>query len=570
MELIRPHQGQLVNGLVEHDKGYRLQQHMSDMPAWTLTSRQLCDVELLLNGGFSPLKGFLSKDDYDSVVSQLRLADGTLWPMPVVLDVTRAFAQRCVVGQSIALYDTEGMAIAVMTLSSLWEPDKQAEAEGVYASHDLNHPGVRYLMDQTQDIYLGGELTGLRLPFHYDFNAYRLSPTELRTQFLQRGWERVIAFQTRNPMHQAHYALTLRALRDHEANLLIHPTDGAAAGDVQHYARVRCYQSLLSHYPEQTTQLALLPYAMRMAGPREALLHGIIRQNYGCTHMIVGRDHAGPTFGDAQQSFYAPYAAQNLFVEYQDELQLKMIPMQEMVYVKERAEYVPVDEVLPEQTIQKISGTELRRRFAEDLPIPEWFSFPDVVAQLRSAYPPKHQQGFAVLLTGLPSAGKTTLARALEWRFMEMGGRRVSVLDGDPMRKLLSSELGFTIEDRETHMLRMGYVAREITMHGGIAILALIAPLQKIRRQLRDMISTQGGFIEVYIETPQAVCEARDRKGLYAKARKGLIKDFTGVSSTYEVPQKADVVIDTTEKDPQRATQQIILKLQHLGYLPPN
>ena len=567
MEQIRPYQGKLINGVVTPAEALILQQQSHVPPSRTLTPRQICDVELLLNGGFSPLNGFLTQADYDGVLSQMRLADGTLWPIPVVLDVSEQFAEKLGVGQSIALYDPEGMLIALMTVSSLWRPEKSIEVEAVYGTADINHPGVRYIRDQTGDVYLGGELRGVRLPARYDFCEWRQTPQELREHFQQRGWQRIIAFQTRNPMHRAHYALTLRALRDYEANLLIHPSDGAAPDDIQHYARIRCYQKLLEHYPEQTTQLALLPLAMRMAGPREALWHGIIRQNYGCTHMIVGRDHAGPTFGEAQQSFYSPYAAQDLFSQYQNEIELQMIPMQEMVYVTERAEYIPLNEVSPEQTVQKISGTELRRRFAEDLPIPEWFSFPDVVAQLRAAYPPKHQQGFTVLLTGLPSAGKTTLAHALQWRFMEMGGRRVTVLDGDPMRKILSSELGFSVADREKHMLRMGYVAREITKHGGVAILALIAPLEKIRRQLRDMISPEGGFIEVYINTPQLICEERDRKGLYNKARKGLIENFTGVSSTYEVPQSADVLIDTSVEDPTAASQHIILKLQNLGYL---
>ena len=567
MEQIRPYQGTLINGVLPQAEALLLQQQSNAVPSWTLTPRQLCDVELLLNGGFSPLKGFLNEADYAGVLGQMRLADGTLWPMPVVLDVSELFAEKLDLGQSIALYDAEGMLIALMTLSSLWRPQKSIEVEAVYGTTDINHPGVRYIMDQTGEVYLGGELTGVRLPARYDFCEWRQTPQQLREQFQQRGWQRIIAFQTRNPMHRAHYALTVRAMRDYEANLLIHPSDGAAPDDIQHYARIRCYLRLLEHYPEQTTQLALLPLAMRMAGPREALWHGIIRQNYGCTHMIVGRDHAGPTFGAAQQSFYQPYAAQELFAQYQKDIQLEMIPMQEMVYVAERAEYIPANEVAPEEIVQKISGTELRRRFAEDLPIPEWFSFPDVVAQLRGAYPPKHRQGFTVLLTGLPSAGKTTLAHALHWRFMEMGGRRVSVLDGDPMRKILSAELGFSIADREKHMLRIGYVAREITKHGGVAILAFIAPLEKIRRQLRDMISTEGGFIEVYINTPQGICEQRDRKGLYNKARKGLIEDFTGISSTYEVPHSADVLIDTTAEDPIDASQHIILKLQNLGYL---
>ncbi len=567
MENIKPFQGKLVNLIVDQEEARSLQQQSYALPSWVLTPRQLCDVELLLNGGFSPLNGFMGQADYEAVVKGLHLADGTLWPIPIVLDVTSQFADKISVGGSVALYDTEGLLIAILKLTSLWKPDKSLEVESVYDSSDLNHPGVRYILDQTGEVYVGGTLAGVKLPPRYDFCALRHTPQQMREIFLQRGWERIIAFQTRNPMHRAHHALTLRAMRQFEANLLIHPSDGAVADNIQHYARVRCYQSILHHYPELTTQLSLLPLAMRMAGPREALWHGIIRQNYGCTHMIVGRDHAGPTFGDKQQSFYSPYAAQELFAQHQHELEIQMISMQEMVYVNEREEYIPFNEVTADQTVQKISGTELRRRFAEDLPIPEWFSFPDVVAQLKTAFPPKHQQGFTVLLTGLPSAGKSTLAHALHWRLMELGGRRVSVLDGDTMRKILSSELGFSKEDREKHMLRMGYVAREITKHGGIAILALIAPLKKIRRQLRDIVLPFGGFVEVYLNTPQVICEQRDRKGLYKKARQGLLDNFTGVGSEYEIPELAELIIDTSNEEPNVAVQQIILKLQHLGYL---
>lgn len=565
MELIKPYGDRLLDLVM--DDASQLPIKTAQLPSLTLTPRQLCDVELLLNGGFSPLRGFLNQADYDQVVDSMRLTDGTLWPMPVVLDLNEGLAQTLSLGQQLALYDAEGLLIALLNISSIWRPNKQLEALQVYGTTDLAHPGVRYLLDQTGEVYFGGDLIGVRLPSHYDFTHLRHTPAQLRAQFQQRGWQRVIAFQTRNPMHQAHFALTQRAVRDYEANLLIHPADGATPDDVQHYARIRCYQAILAHYPAQTTQLSLLPIAMRMAGPREAVWHAIVRQNYGATHMIVGRDHAGPTVGITQQSFYLPYAAQELLAQYQSELLIQMIPMEEMVYVANRSEYVPVTEVLPDETVQRISGTELRRRFAEDLPIPDWFSFPEVVQELRRAYPPKHQQGLTLLLTGLPSAGKTTLAHALHWRFMEIGTRRVSVLDGDPMRQLFSAELGFSDADREKHMLRMGYVAREITKNCGIAILALIAPLQKIRRQLRDLITPHGGFVEVYLDTPLAVCEQRDRKGLYAKARQGLIPHFTGVSSTYEVPELAEVVVDAAVGSPNVAVQQILLKLEHLGYL---
>jgi sulfate adenylyltransferase len=539
-----------------------------DLPSWDLTMRQLCDIELLLNGAFSPLDGFQSEQDYQGVVTKMRLPSGVIWPMPITLDVTEAFAQPLKEGDSIALRDPEGVLIATLELSSIYRPDKEAEAKAVFGTTDDAHPGVNYLIRRTNPVYLGGRLTGVEAPTHYDFKHLRDNPQELRDRFQKLGWRRVVAFQTRNPMHRAHLELTFRAAKDVEANLLIHPVVGMTKpGDVDHFTRVRCYEHLLAHYPEQTTTLSLLPLAMRMAGPREAIWHALIRKNYGCTHFIVGRDHAGPGKGKDGKPFYGPYDAQQLMTDYEKELDITMVPFKNMVYVEDRAQYQPEDEVGKDTRTLDISGTELRRRLHEGLDIPEWFSFPDVVAELRKTHPPRHEQGFTVFFSGLSGSGKSTVANALMVKLMEMGGRPVSLLDGDVVRKHLSSELGFSKEHRDLNIQRIGYVASEITKNGGIAICAPIAPYASTRRLVREMIEPHGGFIEVHVATPIEVCEARDRKGLYAKARAGLIKGFTGISDPYEVPENPEITIDTSELTPDTVAHRVIIKLESRGFI---
>jgi sulfate adenylyltransferase len=553
---------------VSHDSAQKLKLEAADLPSWDLTPRQICDLELLMNGGFNPLKGFMGRADYDAVVEGMRLADGALWPMPITLDVSEGFAAGVEPGQDIALRDQEGVILAILSVSDKWSPDKAREAAKVFGDDDLAHPAVNYLHNTTGPVYLGGPVTGIQPPTHYDFRARRDTPNELRAYFRKLGWRKIVAFQTRNPLHRAHQELTFRAAREAQANLLIHPVVGLTKpGDIDHFTRVRCYEAVLDQYPASTTTMSLLNLAMRMAGPREALWHGIIRRNHGCTHFIVGRDHAGPGKNSQGEDFYGPYDAQELFLAHQDEIGIEMVPFKHMVYVQEKAQYFPADEIDAGWTVLNISGTELRRRLSEGLEIPEWFSFPEVVGELRRTRPPRARQGFTVFFTGLSGSGKSTIANALMVKLMEMGGRPVTLLDGDVVRKHLSSELGFSKEHRDINIRRIGYVASEITKNGGIAICAPIAPYTATRRHVREMIEQYGAFVEVHVATSLEECERRDRKGLYKLAREGKIKEFTGISDPYEAPDSPELVVDTEGLDVDYCAQQVILKLENMGLI---
>ncbi len=414
---------------------------------------------------------------------------------------------------------------------------------------------------------MGGVVTGLHPVTHYDYRLLRHSPEELRAEFVKLGWTRVVAFQARNPMHRAHQEITLRAAKGVEASLLIHPVVGMTKpGDVDHYTRVRCYQALLHRYPQKTAMLSLLPLAMRMGGPREAVWHAIIRKNHGCTHLIVGRDHAGPGSDSSGNPFYGPYDAQELLHQHEAELGVTMVPFKMMVYVEASDSYAPVDEVAEGTRTLNLSGTELRSRLATGKDVPEWFTFPDVAAELRRSHPPRSRQGFTVFFTGLSGSGKSTIANVLLVKFLEMGGRPVTLLDGDLVRKNLSKELGFSKEHRDINIRRIGYVASEITKNSGIAICAPIAPYDAVRKDVRMMVQPLGGLILVHVATSIEVCEQRDRKGLYAKARAGIIKEFTGVSDPYEKPVDADLVVDE-KLTAEEAAQQIVLHLEKEGYV---
>ena len=563
------HGGELVDLLVSEKRAEELKKQSKDWPSWDLTMRQACDLELLSNGGFSPLTGFMNEDDYNSVVKDMRLADGTLWPIPITLDVNEEFAKSLKKGDKVALRDQEGVMLAALTVGDVWQPKKQIEAESVFGKDDKAHPAVSYLHDEAGDYYVGGEIEALQLPVHYDFNEMRLTPKELRERFAKRGWTKIVAFQTRNPMHRAHVEATLRAAKEVEANVLIHPVVGMTKpGDVDHATRIRIYQKIIDRYPKNTAMISLLPLAMRMGGPREAVWHAIIRKNYGMSHFITGRDHAGPGKDSDGEDFYDPFAARDLALEHAEEIGIGIVNAGLLAYIKNLDKYLEASEVEEGMEVLSISGTQLRERLKDGRELPEWFTYPEVAEELRKTHPPRHRQGYTVFFTGLSGSGKSTIANALLVKLQAMGGRPITLLDGDVVRKHLSSELGFSKEDRDTNIRRIGYVASEISKHRGVALCAPIAPYDNVRKDVREMVEGKGGgFILAHVATPLEVCEERDRKGLYAKARAGVIKEFTGISDPYEEPADAEIVLDTVKYSAEELAQQVLLYLEKEGFI---
>jgi len=540
----------------------------SKYKSWVLRDRQICDLEMILNGGFSPLNGFLNKENYENVLIDMRLSDGSVWPMPITLDVNSKFSKSISIGENITLKDKEGFSIAVLEVENKWEPDLFKEAELIFGTKDVSHPGVDYLLNYSNNIYIGGKVELIDLPHHYDYKDLRLSPKNLKQKFKDLGWYNIVAFQTRNPLHKAHVEMTLKALEDLDANLLIHPVVGMTkAGDVDHYTRVRCYQHVLNKYPKNRAILSLIPLAMRMGGPREALWHALIRKNYGCTHLIVGRDHAGPGLNKEGNPFYGPYDAQEMLQKFEEEIGIKMVPFKFLVYLPDENIYKPIDEIPSETNYKTVSGTQLRDYLDKGKDIPEWFTYKEVANELQKSQPPISKRGFTVFFTGLSGSGKSTLANGLLIKLLENGNKPVTLLDGDIVRTHLSSELGFSKEHRSLNVKRIGYVASEITKNGGIAICAPIAPYEKDRSYNRNLISKLGGYIEIHVSTSLEKCEERDVKGLYKLARKGVVKEFTGVSDPYEAPQNAELVIDSSDVDPEKLVEQIYDFIKSLSFI---
>ena len=511
-------------------------------PSWVLTDRQICDLEMILNGGFSPLGGFLGKDDYESVINDLRLNDGRLWPIPIMLDVTSEFAQSISIGNKITLKDKEGFSLAIMEITDIWEPDRIKEANLVFGTDDDSHPGVDYLLNECNPLYVGGTLDCIDFPHHYDYQHLRHTPEVLKQKFQEMGWNNIVAFQTRNPLHRAHVEMTLRAIKEINANLLIHPVVGMTKpGDVDHYTRVRCYNHVLDKYPDNSAILSLLPLAMRMGGPREALWHAIIRKNYGCTHLIVGRDHAGPGNDKDGNPFYGQYDAQDIIEKYKDEIGIQMVPFKFLVFLPDQNSYKPIDEVPDGIDYKTVSGSELRKHLDEGTDIPDWFTYQEVAKELQKSRPPKAERGFTIFFTGLSGSGKSTLANGLLIKLLENGSRPVTLLDGDIVRTHLSSELGFSKDHRSLNVRRIGFVASEITKNKGIAICAPIAPYKKDRRFNRKLISKLG--------------------------MEGVIKEFTCISDPYEAPENAEIIIDSSGIAPEKLVDQIYHKIKKIGYI---
>jgi sulfate adenylyltransferase len=566
-----PHGGVLKDLLARdapmHDQ---LEAEAEKLPSVLLTERQLCDLELILNGGFSPLEGFMNEKDYNGVVDNLRLASGALFSIPICLDVDEKTIRfkKIVPGARITLRDfRDDRNLAILTVDDIYKPDKKKEAKEVFGG-DEEHPAIEYLFEQMEDFYIGGKVQAVNRLNHYDYVALRYTPAELRSHFNKLGWTRVVAFQTRNPMHRAHRELTVRAARSRQANVLIHPVVGLTKpGDIDHFTRVRAYEALMPRYPNGMAVLGLLGLAMRMGGPREAIWHAIIRKNHGATHFIIGRDHAGPGKNSAGEEFYGPYDAQHAVEKYKAELGIEVVEFQMMTYLPDTDEYRPKDEVPAGVKTLDISGTELRRRLRTGGEIPEWFSYPEVVKVLRESNPPRTQQGFTVFLTGYQNSGKDAIARALQVTLNQQGGRSVSLLLGETVRHELSSELGFSREDRDKNIARIAFVAGELTKAGAAVIAAPIAPFETPRKAARELISQYGTFFLIHVATSLEYAEKTDRRGVYARARRGSVQGFTGVDDPYEAPQKPDLKVDIERQTVREIVHQIILMLESQGFL---
>jgi len=566
--MIKPHGKTLVSFHLSADELSEYSELSNNISSLTLSLKQQCDLEMISNGAFSPLSTFNNQKDYEEILLKNKLSNGLVWPIPIVLDVPDQFLKSLDKNEYISLRNTEGFLLAILKVKEFWAPNKKEEANLVFKSNDLNHPGVDYLFNHTNNNYISGELVPIHENKYFDFTHLRKSPQEVRDFFRLNNWKDVIAFQTRNPMHRAHYELTKLAMDEHNSKLLIHPVIGMSKpGDIDHFTRVKCYQHIIKYYPENSVELSLINLAMRMAGPKEALWHAIIRKNYGCNRIIIGRDHAGPGVNAEGKPYYQPYDAQELIAQYQEELEIKMVPFKEMVFAKNKKTYLPLDKIEQDDPIEKLSGTQFKELLQQRTEIPTWYSFPEVIHELRKRFPKLHNQGLTVFFTGLSGAGKSTLANAIMYKLMETEDRPITLLDGDIVRQHLSSELGFSKEDRDIHVKRIGYVASEITKHGGVAICAPIAPYSNTRKVVRNMIDEVGSFVEIHVATPLSVCEERDTKGLYKQARAGKILDFTGVSDPYEEPENPEITVDTSDITVEESSALILDKLRSLKLL---
>jgi sulfate adenylyltransferase len=559
--LIPPYGGTLVNLIADPKHASGLKQEALGLESIDLTWKQICELELLLNGALSPLTGYMNRAELASVLSGMKLPGGLFWPRPVMLVLPAKVAEKLTPGQSVALRDGEGFMPAILRISEVWPADPEGETRLAEAS---GVPLARPLAEAGQ-VYVAGRLDGVALPPRHDFLALRLTPAEMREKFARRGWRRVMAYQAGQPLHRPQHEFLLREAMRSESNLLIHAVAGSdPVMESGHFALVRACQALMPRLPAATSMLALNPMTPWAAGPRKTLLKAIMARNYGCSRLVTGGET--PLEGRRRRGEDTPNLSSDAaFALARVSLGVTLVPFPRLVYVEDRDEWLAEAEA--PANVRSMSGPELTRRLMQGLKVPEWFSYPEVVEELRKAFPPRNRQGFTVFFTGLSGSGKSTVARALTVRLMEMGGRRVSLLDGDIVRKHLSSELGFSKAHRDINIRRIGFVASEITKHGGTAICAPIAPYTQTRRAVRAMIEEWGGFIEVHISTSVEVCEQRDRKGLYAKARAGLIPEFTGISDPYETPENPELSIDTARTSVDEAVQMIVLKLEHEGYL---
>ncbi len=565
--LIPPCNGRLVNLTVPLPNFDELKSRAAELPSIQLSERAVCDLELLATGAFSPLDSFMDQRDFERVVHEMRLSNGHLFPIPVTLPVDDPASIKA--GKKITLRNSQNEILATMRVEETYEWDLESVSRQVFGTRDLRHPLIAE-MRRWGKFNISGPLQVLQLPRHYDFTELRLTPAETRRRLESLGSENVVAFQTRNPLHRAHEEITRRAAESVNGVLLLHPVVGLTKpGDVDHYTRVRTYKLLASrYYVANKILLALLPLAMRLAGPREALWHALIRRNYGANHIIVGRDHASPGIDSTGKPFYPPFAAQELVEQFAPELGVRVVPFKEFVYLPEEQRYEDASTLARDVRTLSLSGTQVREKYLEaGVQLPEWFTRPEVARILAETYPPRHRQGVCIWFTGLSGSGKSTTAEILALLLQEHG-RQVTVLDGDVVRTHLSKGLGFTKEDRDTNIRRIGFVASEIVRHGGTVVCAAVSPYRATRNDVRAMVGTDN-FVEVFVDTPLDVCESRDTKGMYAQARKGLLKNFTGIDDTYEPPQHAEITIETVKVSAEENARRIVRDLTVRGFINP-
>ena len=565
--LITPYGGTLVDLMVPEAERAELRAYANTLPSIRISERAVCDLELLATGGFSPLDRFMSQADHQSVLDTMRLTNGYLFPIPVPLPVNEEDAARLKIGADVALRSPANELLAILNVEEVYAWDLDEVAQKAFGTLDPRHPIVAE-MHNWGKYYVSGPMRMLQLPTHYDFKALRFTPTETRAKLERAGHANVIAFQTRNPLHRVHEELTKRATMEKDGVLLLHPVVGMTKpGDVDHFTRVRTYKALAQHYydPDRIL-LSLLPLAMRMGGPREALWHAIIRRNHGANFLIVGRDHAGPGNDSTGKPFYGPYDAQQMVEKHAEELGVDAVPFQMLVYLPEEDRYEEVHKVTKDTKTASISGTQVREQYLQvGRQLPEWFTRPEVAEILAETYPPRHRQGVCVWFTGLHNAGKSTTAGVLTTLLQEFG-RNVTLLDGDVVRTQFSEGLGFSKEDRNDHVRRIGFVAAEIVRHGGIVICAAASPYRATRNEVRNMVG-QENYIEIFVDTPLEVAEQRDTKGLYARARRGEIVGFTGIDDPYEAPQHPEITLETLEHTPEENARVVLNMLIEQGFV---
>ena len=565
MALISPYGENLVNLCAPAELADDLTAEASRLPSLQLSERSGCDLELLATGAFSPLDRFMGQRDHKRVLDEMRLADGSLFPIPVTLPVARGENIR--LDQRIALRDSSNNLLAVMTVEEIYEWDRGEVARQVFGTEDLRHPLVAE-MHSWGPLHIAGQLQVVRLPRHLDFKEFRLTPNQVRSRLEGLGHANVVAFQTRNPLHRAHEELTKRAAEEVDGVLLLHPVVGMTKpGDVDHFTRVRTYKALAErYYNPQRILLALLPLAMRMAGPREALWHALIRRNYGASHLIVGRDHASPGIDSMGKPFYGPYDAQALVEKFSDELGIRVVPFRELVYIPTEDRYEEISNISPQVETASISGTQVREDYLnKGKSLPDWFTRPEVAQILGESYPPRHRQGVCIWFTGLSGAGKSTTAELLTLLLSEYG-RQVTLLDGDVVRTHLSRGLGFSKQDRDINIRRIGFVASEIVRHDGTVICSAVSPYRATRNEVRNMVG-EDRFFEVFVDTPLEVCEMRDTKGMYARARRGEISGFTGLDDPYEEPLHPELKLDTIKHTAEDNARKILDCLKLRGFI---